>query len=279
MKFPRSFQTIVLTLVVVGLLLLAVSGYLTPLTRLAYAPFISLQTWFSGRYLAVQKLLNTPRDVALLAQENARLNAEVARLQGQIIELQQQNVELQVLSALLDFAQTYPENEYASAAVIGRDVSPFLHYVIINRGSDAGLRRGMPVVSQEGLVGRVAAVTAGAARVQLLTDPDVSITVHLKNANVEAILSGSLTGELTLNQIPQQALALAGEVLLTSGLGGNYPPNIPVGQITSVRQRPFDLFQSASVQAVTDFSQMEIVLVIINFRPIDISPLVPTPVP
>ena len=137
----------------------------------------------------------------------------------------------------------------------------------------------MPVVSQEGLVGRVAAVTAGAARVQLLTDPDVSITVHLKNANVEAILSGSLTGELTLNQIPQQALALAGEVLLTSGLGGNYPPNIPVGQITSVRQRPFDLFQSASVQAVTDFSQMEIVLVIINFRPIDISPLVPTPVP
>ena len=118
MKFPRSFQTIVLTLVVVGLLLLAVSGYLTPLTRLAYAPFISLQTWFSGRYLAVQKLLNTPRDVALLAQENARLNAEVARLQGQIIELQQQNVELQVLSALLDFAQTYPENEYASAAVI-----------------------------------------------------------------------------------------------------------------------------------------------------------------
>ena len=69
-----------------------------------------------------------------------------------------------------------------------------------------------------------------------------------------------------------------GDLVLTSGLGGNYPSNILIGQVTGVRQRPFELFQSASVQPVVDFSELKIALVITNFRPVDISPLAPSPV-
>jgi len=282
MNFPRSsstFQTIILALVVIGILLLALSGYLTPLTRLITGPFIGTQTWFSSRYLAIQKYLNTPREVTQLTQDNADLKAEISRLQQQIIELQQQTVDLQVLSALLGFASSHPDNQYLSALVIGRDISPFLHYVIINRGSDDGLRRGLPVVSQEGLVGRISAVTAGAARVQLITDSNISLTVNLKTSGVTAILNGSITGEINLSQIPQEANVQPGELVLTSGLGGYYPANIPIGQVTSVRQRPFELFKSGSVQPVTEFAQLEILLVIINFRPLDITPLIETPSP
>jgi rod shape-determining protein MreC len=200
-------------------------------------------------------------------------------LQAQIIELQQQNAELQVLSALLDFARANPDNEYVSAAVIGRDPSPFLHYVIINRGSDDGLRRGMPVVSSQGLIGRVAAVTANAARVQLISDPSSAINVKLKNTGAEASLIGSITGELTLESIPQEANVTTGELILTSGLGGNYPPDILVGQVTGVRQSPVELFQTALVQPVEDFSDLDIVLVITNFQPVNIAPLLPTPGP
>jgi rod shape-determining protein MreC len=273
----RSFQTIIIILVVAGLLLLALGGYLSPLSRIALSPFVDLQTWFATRFQAIQDFMTAPRDMTRLSQRNAELEAEIARLQAEIIEFQQENTELQVLSALLDFARSHPDNEYLTAAIIGRDPSPFLHYVIINRGSDDGLLRGMPVVSQQGLIGRIAAVTSGASRVQLITDPDSAINVRIEPSGVEAILAGSITGDISLDLVPQDTVIYPGDLVLTSGLGGNYPPNILIGQVASVRQRPFELFQTASVQPVVDFSKLEIALVITNFRPVEISPLIPTP--
>jgi rod shape-determining protein MreC len=276
MKIPRTFQTAALAILVIGILLLALGGYLTPISRIAFSPYISAQTWLSSRYLAVMDFMTAPRDVARLNQLNEQLEAEVSRLQTQIIELQQENSELEVLSALLDFARTHADNEYITAAVIGRDISPFLHYVIINRGSDDGLRRGMPVVSSQGLAGRVAAVTADGARVQLITDPDTAINVRIQPSGAEGLLQGSITGDLTIEAIAQDAKINNGDLVLTSGLGGNYPPDMLIGQISGVRQRPVELFQTASVEPVVDFSQLEIVLVIVNFRPVNISPLIPS---
>ena len=274
-RSPRFVSTIVIVLLSVGLVLLALGGFLTPLTKVALSPLIGAQTWLSERYLAIQSYLNAPRDVTELVQRNAELEAEVSSLESQIIELQQQLTEYQILSSLLDFARAYPEYEYVGASVIGRDPSPFLQYVIINRGSDDGLRRGMPVVTQQGLVGRIARVTAAAANVQLITDPAMQINVRLQPSRERAVLTGSITGDLLLDFISQSAVVNPGDLVLTSGFGGNYPPNILIGQITGVRSQDFDLFQSASVQPVVDFEQLEIVLVISNFRPIDIEPLLP----
>lgn len=271
----RSFRNLVLILVVAGILALALSGYLTPLTEISLRPFVDVQAWIYTRFQAISDFLSAPRDVAELRQRNNDLEAEVARLQAQIIELQQQNTEIQILSALLDFARANPSYDYLAANVIGRDPSPFLHYIIINRGSDEGLRRGMPVVTNQGLIGRVSAVTAGAARVQLITDPSSVVNVRIQGTDDEAVLEGSLTGEISLNLIPQETDLQTGGLVLTSGLGGNYPPNILIGQITSVRSRSFDLFQRASVQPSVDFSSLEIVLIIRNFRPVDITPLIP----
>jgi rod shape-determining protein MreC len=279
MNFPRSLQTAVLAMLVIGILLLALGGYLTPLSRVALSPFVGAQTWLAERYQAIRDYLTTPRDVTRLTQQNAELEAEIARLQTQIIELQQQNSELEVLSALLDFARTNPGPDYLSAAVIGRDPSPFLHYIIINRGSDDGLHRGMPVVSSQGLVGRVAAVTAGAARVQLITDPGSAVNVRVQPSGAEAILAGSITGETTIESISQEANAQIGDLVLTSGLGGNYPADILIGQLSGVRKLPVELFQSASVQPIVDFAKLKVVLVITNFQPAEIAPLIPTPAP
>jgi len=272
---PRSSQAIVLTLVAVGLIALALGGYLTPLTRLVINPFVSVQTWIAVRYQAIQDLVTSPSDITRLRQRNTELEAQVARLEAQVIGLQGQIQEVQVLSALLDFARAHPENQYRAATVIGYDTSPFLKYVIINRGSDDGLRRGLPVVTYQGLVGRVAAVTAGAARVQLITDPASHINVRVQPSQAEAVVNGQVTGDVSLENIPQDASVQTGDLILTSGLGGNYPPNIIIGQITGVRKRDYDLFQTASVQLVVDYSHLEIVLVIINFNPVDINPLIP----
>jgi rod shape-determining protein MreC len=211
--------------------------------------------------------------------ENAELKNRVALLQTQIIELQQQLSEASVLYALLDFARSQPENTYVAATVIGRDPNPFLKYILIDQGSDAGLGNGMPVVTAQGLVGRVDSVTAQAALVQLITDPASVVNVRLQSIEQEAQLAGSLTGELSLDMVPQDANVTPGTLIVTSGLGGTYPSNILVGQVLSVRKLENDLYQTALVQSAVDFNNIQAVLVITNFRPVEIAPLIPTPAP
>jgi rod shape-determining protein MreC len=276
---PRSLQTTLIILILIGLVMLALGGYFGGISNWIGQITIGSQSWLSSRFLAVSDFLTVPRDMASLRQRNIELEADVARLQTQIIELQNQVTQTEILSALVDFARANPENTYKAAAVIGRDPSPFLRYVIINVGSNEGIIRGMPVVTQQGLVGRVDAVVSGAARVQLITDQISAVNIILKNSKTEAILSGSITGNLSLGMISHDVVVEANDVVLTSGLGGDYPPNLLIGQVVSISNPEYELFQSASVQPIVDFTRVEFVLVIVNFQPVDISPLLPTPNP
>jgi len=267
---PRTLRTIVIILVVVGIILLAFSGILRPVFGRVMDPFVKLQGWLSTQFLTVYDFFTLPRDVTDLIAENTALKNEVSQLQGQVIELQGQLSEADILYALLDFARAKPENTYIAASVIGRDPNPFMHYLIIDHGSDDGLRYGMPVVTQQGLVGKIDAVTASAARVQLITDPDSTINVRMQSLNEEAQLIGSVTGDIELTMIPSDVNLIPGEILLTSGLGGNYPSDIVVGQVMNVQHKENDIFQSAVVQSQIDFSTLRAVLVITNFTAIDI---------
>jgi len=277
MKFfnSKNVQTIVLILTVSGLLFLALSGYLTPIFNLSLNPLISLQSWLSVRYISARDFLTTPRDMAQLREHNAVLELQVSQLQTQLIEVEERLGEAQVCFALLDFGRTNPQYDYVAATVVGREISPFLQYIIIDKGTEQGVRYGMPVVTQQGLVGRVDAVIAGASRIKLITDTSSVVNVRLQSAEIEAQLNGSLTGDIFLDMIPLDEIIETGDVVLTSGLGGNYPPNIFVGQVLSTQRRDNALFQTASVQPIVDFSSINAVLVVSNFRAVDISPLIP----
>jgi rod shape-determining protein MreC len=271
----RSLQTTIIFLVVGGILALALGGYFSSASNWFTITIVDVQSWFSTRYVAIQDFLAAPRDVASLRQRNAELESDVASLQAQVIELQERASQVDTLAALVGYSRANPESSYKAADVIGRDPSPFLHYIIINLGSNDGILRGMPVVTHQGLIGRVDAVIADAARIQLITDPTSAVNIRLQSSNVEALLNGSVTGDLTLDLIPQDVVIQEGDVVLTSGLGGSYPPDLIIGQIINIRKREADLFQLASVQPIVDFSRLEMVLVITNFRPVNILPLVP----
>lgn len=272
---PKNLRNLIIILVVVGVLFLAISGYLTPLFSFSVSPFISAQSWLSQRYLAFNDFFNSPRDMATLRAENARLESEVAMLQSEVVALQENLAQSDILYTLLDFARTNPEHEYVAATVIGREISPFLQYIIIDKGSNDGLRHGMPVVTQQGLVGRIDALISDAARIQMITDANSTVNVKLQTAGVEGLVRGSVTGEISLDMVPVDVEVQIGEILMTSGLGGTYPPNIFVGQIFSMQSRQNVLFQTGSIQPVVDFSNLSAVLVITNFDSVDISPLVP----
>ena len=275
---PNLWQILIVILIIGGVIFLALAGYLGPALKVALDPIISAQEWLSSRYQTLVEFLTVPRDVAAVRQRNTELENKVSGLEIQIVQLQQQLNEAQVLYALLDFARARPQNQYVAAAVIGRDPSPFLQYVFLDKGSDDGLRHGMPVVTQQGLVGKIDAVTAGGARVRLITDAASAVNVRLKSSQKEAQIKGSVTGEVTLDMVPQDVNLQPGELVLTSGLGGYYPQDIVVGQVVSVRKRTNELFQSAAIQTAADLTNLRAVLIITNFKPVDIQPLVPTPV-
>ncbi|MDD2521219.1 MAG: rod shape-determining protein MreC [Anaerolineaceae bacterium] len=272
---PKNLRNLIIILVVSGVLFLAISGYLTPVFSVSVSPFISAQSWLSQRYLAFSDFFNSPRDMATLRSENARLENEVALLQSEIVALQENLAQSDILYTLLDFARTNPEHEYVAATVIGREISPYLQYIIIDKGSNDGLRHGMPVVTQQGLVGRIDALISDAARIQLITDANSTVNVKLQIAGVEGLVRGSVTGEIALDMVPVDTEVQIGEILMTSGLGGTYPPNIFVGQVLTMQSKQNVLFQTGSIQPVVDFSNLSAVLVITNFDSVDISPLVP----
>lgn len=277
MKFRKNnrWQSIALGLIIVGILALALGGFLAPVGNAVASPFITVQTWLSTRFQTILDFINAPDDLVRLRQRNSELEAEIANLQTEVISLQQQVTEVEILSSLLDFARSQRQNEYKAATVVYRDPRPFLKYVIIDIGSDDGVLSGMPVVSAEGLVGRIDAVTASAARVMLITDAASSVNVGIQPSDTTAVLAGSVTSNLTLDLIAQDEHVEPGNLILTSGLGGVYPPDILVGQVASVRSTATELFQQGAVQSAVDFERLEVVLVIVNYRPINIEPLIP----
>lgn len=272
-----SFRVAILFFVIAGILALALGGYLGFISERFNVLLTATQGWVSTRFVAIQEFILLPRQSATLIQRNAQLEAEVSRLQAQVVQYQQQVAQTEALAALVNFSRARSENSYTAASVIGRDPSPFLHYIILDRGSADGIQRGMPVITEKGLVGRVDAVIANAARVQLINDPGSSVNIRLEKAGREAALAGSVSGDLSLELVSQDVPVEIGDILLTSGLGGGFPPDLIVGQILNVRKRDSDLFQQATVQPVVDFAALKIVLIITDFRSVDISPLLPTP--
>jgi rod shape-determining protein MreC len=265
----RVILAAVLIFIAGGLLLLSEGGIIKPAQDALLRPISAIQGWIAMRYTAIRDIIRSPTDLADLRSRNAELELEISQLQQQIISLEEELAEARILAALLDYARSQPENRYLAANLIGRDTSPFLRSVWINRGSDVGIQKGMPVVTERGLVGRIAEVFAVNSRVQLITDPEMAVNVQLQNSRADGILAPQLSGEIWIDLIGQDADVAVGELVLTSGLGGRFPPSIPVGEVISVRRRDYELFQQAVILPSVNLDELEIVLVITNFRPLE----------
>jgi rod shape-determining protein MreC len=256
------------------------AGLLGSLKSLLLFPLTPLQTLVSRQFETVRSAsAQSGEDPAALQAQVDELQARVAELEGELVDYQELQAEYKVLSALLDYARRAPQNRYITADVIGRDESPFLQYIILNKGSNDNLAADMPVVTDKGLVGQIVEVTATASKVLLITDPTAAVNARIQESRAEGVLVGTLTGDLRLQYISLDAEVNPGDIVITSGIGGQFPPDLYIGQVTSVRKRTQDIFQEAEVVSQNDFNAIETVLVLTNFTPVDFSPLLETPTP
>jgi len=261
----------VLLLISLGLLSMGLSGVLQPVTEIVSTPLSALQRWIAQTMGSVITLIEGG-DVAALQRRNAELEKQVAELQARLIEQSENENELHILSSLLDYARTHAQYRYRAANVIGHDPSPFLNYIILDVGSDAGIRRDMPVVAAQGLVGRVTEVTSVACKVQLITDIASAVNARLQKSRDEGVVIGIPGGGLEMQYLSQQAQVAPGDIVLTSGLGGRFPPDLIIGTVTAVQKLDYEVLQSATLTPAVDFKRLEIVLIIVNFTPVDFSP-------
>jgi len=218
---------------------------------------------------ALRNFRNLQGRTAELENINRSPLAENLRLQ----EVEREN---QRLRALLSFAETRPGIELRGgqiiARVIGRDSNNFLNFVMVDLGSQQGIEVGMPVMNNQGLVGRVSEVTSTSSKVLLINDPLSTVNAVLQSSRLTGVVKGAVGGDPVMGFIPQGTLVGVGEVVLTSGMGGHFPRGIPIGQVTEVRQRDFEVFQEAVVRPIVDYGRLEFVLIVTNFDPLEFVP-------
>jgi rod shape-determining protein MreC len=213
------------------------------------------------------------------AHERAeQLEKELQVLSGELIMLQEQAEENERLKALLDLRDkaTYPVGtEFEVAQVIGKSPSLWESWVLIDKGSADGLRIGLPVVGAtptvgetlagKGLVGKIVAVTAHTAQVLLIIDSESSVAAYAKiqGSRAEGIIEGSVDGDLTMDYVDRDLSVDPKLVVVTSGYGGVYPADIPIGIVSSVGEETINIYKEIDVEAFVDFRVLEEVMVLI----------------
>lgn len=217
----------------------------------------------------VLQLRTLRQRVAELEEINSSLRSEVFRLN----EVERENERMRLI---LRFAATSPGLELRGAQVvarvIGQESTNFLDYIEVDLGATQGIKVGMPVLTEQGLVGRISEVNNVTAKVLLITDPSSGVNAILQSSRLNGVVEGAADGTLLMDLIPQGPDFSVGEAVLTSGLGQRFPAGIPIGQVIERRQRDIDIFQQAVVEPSIDFSRLELVAIVTNFNPVENQP-------
>ena len=254
-----------------GLIALSLLGVLSPVESVVAIPLNLVQGVVNDVVTSITNTISDFANIRDLQERNRDLERSLARLQAELVELREVEHDYARISALLNYTSNTANREYVTADVIGLDTSGYMRTMHINRGARDGVAVGMPVLTELGLVGRVTKVRATFSEVMLINDPNSNVNARLQNTRADGTVRGQLSGSLRMELIPRGAEVTPGELVVTSGLGGNFPPGLVIGQVTSVRQFEFELFQEAEVRSLNDFDRLEIVLVLTNFRPVDLS--------
>jgi rod shape-determining protein MreC len=254
-----------------GLMFLSQSGILAPVENLASIPLNVMSGFFNRIALSISGGVTDLTELQNLRQRNAELEEALAQFQSELVELREIASDYNRLAELLDYTTSKANQEFVTADVISVDESNLLRTITINRGARDGIALGMPVVTGQGLVGRILNVSANASRVLLITSRDSAVSARLQSTRVEGSVQGQTAGNLRMTMIPLGQPLTVGDLVITSGLGGNFPPDVVIGIVTSARQFEFELFQEAEISSLINFDTLEFVLVMTSFEPVDLS--------
>jgi rod shape-determining protein MreC len=212
----------------------------------------SIRTFFEHHVLLVD-----------LKKENLRLRGEVHHLRRENDELREAAHTVERLQHLLLFKKLVPA-AMIPAEVIAYSPSAWFRTIVINKGLRDGVQKGMPVVTWEGVVGKVMRTSPGSSVILLVIDRNSSIDVLVQRTRTRGIVEGDGGSRCQLRYFPRTDDIQVGDLIITSGLGGIFPKGLSLGETSKVEKKDYGLFQVVEVRPSVDFSRLEEVMVILS---------------
>ena len=254
----QKFLIIVFLLALLGLILYPVA--IIPLKGMVTQIISPVSAGVSDFTQGTKNFFSNIMQINILTKANQELKAENLALKStnsQCSEISHQN---QILKEELGFSQEERSEELIPAAIIGRSPSGFVQVLKINKGSDDGVKDGQPVISHGYLIGVTSQTTSNNSEVFLITNTRSLVPIILQDSRGTGLLKGGLEG-LIAREIPVDSEIKIGESVLTSGLGGDLPAGIPVGQVTDIISKESEIFQQVTVDSPVNIGKLEVVFI------------------
>lgn len=251
-------------LAVVAVALLAADRFgalraVRPYIELTAVPFY----WLADLPMRISEWADTNLStVDQLRAENERLRTDRLAVAVRLLRLEALEAENRRLRELLDSSSLLDERVRV-AEVVGISPDPSSQRVMLNKGGGEGVRPGMPVLDAYGLMGQVVEVTPISSRIMLITDDAHAVPVQVNRTGLRAVAEG--TGNpnaLEIRYIGTTADVREGDLLVTSGLGGVFPPGYPVGVVSSVENDPGETFAVVKAQPSAQLARSRHVLMV-----------------
>jgi rod shape-determining protein MreC len=270
MVVSRRIRDIVLCLVLLGLPLVFLQANIkaqeqtNPIDRFLLRLSAPLQAAMTATAAGVHRGWRRYIHLVDVEQQNERLRAEVGRLRHALRDAQVSVDRVKRYERLLAF-RAARGFETVGAHVIGRQSSPFarLLRLRIDRGKQI-VRAGQPVVSADGIVGRVTRSFGGYSDVLLTVDPESAVDVIVRRSGARGVLRGiDGADRCRIKYLLRKADVKAGDLVVSTGSDGVYPQGVPVGRVAKVAEQTYGLYKEVEVTPVVDFASLEDVLVIL----------------
>lgn len=197
-----------------------------------------------------------------MEDENRRLRHGNAVLSEQINHYREGYIEGMRLRKLLNLKDGLT-NRVVAARVVDRSRASLFKTILIDKGTADGMRVGFPVLSEQGVVGRIIETAWHASQVLLLVDGNSNIDGLIQRSRAQGILQGAGSAGCNLKYISRVEEVLPGDVVLSSGLAGVFPKGLLLGVVTGVSRKGEGLFQKIDVAPAVDFEKLEEVLALI----------------
>jgi rod shape-determining protein MreC len=267
MSIPKKYRptAIAILFVVISIIILILStkmsadtGYprkfildvAAPIERLIRIPLDKTSTMWN-RYLFLVGL----------GQENLRLKKENDQLKNKLLSYQEGYLEGLRLQKLLTLKE---QSEYAimTARVIGIDQKSLLKTILINKGTSHGIKNGLPVLNDQGVIGRIIETSWHVSRVLLISDGNSNVDAIVQGTRVQGMLQGSGTMRCILKYIAKTEEVKAGDLVVSSGMTEVFPKGLLLGTVIRADKKDPGLFQRIEVVPAVDFTRLEEVLVL-----------------
>ena len=227
-----------------------------PLQYLAHLPVASFHGMREG--LAGNGELHTQNEA--LKRENLFLKARLQKLEA----LEAENMRLRDLLG----SSFKIGDRVLIAELLAVDLDPYRQQVLINKGESSGVFEGQPVLDANAVMGQVVRVNPLSATVLLITDANHALPVQVNRNGLRTVAEGAgFVNRLQLPHLPNNADVRVGDLLVTSGLGGHFPPGYPVAMVTEVRREPGKPFATVVAEPTARLDRSREVLLVWTLPP------------